>query len=902
MSSAARESGDTPMMQQYQRMKAEAPGAILFFRLGDFYEMFFEDAVTASKVLEITLTARGRESGGQGFPMCGVPVVAAEGHLARLVRRGFRVAICEQVEDPKLARGVVRREIVRIVTPGTAAGERHVQAGETSFVTAILLEQGRVGCAHAEVSTGELRFSEHDPVTDREDLLAELAAFSPREVLVASGTDPAPVRGLFPAGAAPPVSEVDAWTFSRQQAKDVITEQYRVASLAAHGLEQRPLATRAVGAVLAYLRHTQRASLAHLEPPRRVDTDGRLVVDATTQRNLELVQNLRDGSGHGTLLEVMDRTHTAMGARLLRSWVLAPLRGVEAIAERLDAVEALVTAPGPAGVLAAGLRQVGDLERLLSRAVMGHATPRDLHAIASSLAPLQGVATQLGGMPAEMLHATGAAIDPHEDLRADLAFTLVDSPPATTRDGGFIREGRSPELDELHAIARDGRSYLSRLEARERERTGIASLKVRHNKVFGYYIEISNANLERAPEDYVRKQTLSTGERYVTPELKEMEQSILHAHDRAVALEQELFAGLVARVAARAESLRTTARAVGTADALLSLASAAGSHGWVRPRVEASRALEIRGGRHPVVELMDAALSGPGLGDGRFVPNDTDLDGDLRQVAILTGPNMGGKSTYLRQVALVALMAHAGSFVPAESARMGLVDKIFARVGASDSLATGQSTFMVEMTETARILHEATDESLVVLDEIGRGTATFDGLSIAWAVVEHLHESPRARPRTLFATHYHELTELASSLVRVRNYRMATREWNDEIVFLHRLEEGAGDRSYGIQVARLAGLPKGVVLRAKEVLENLVASDLDPTGQPRLARTRRPRAGVPPGAAPQQLSLFGGGPDADPRLRELAERLAAVDTDGLTPREALDLLAVLVAAGKSALI
>jgi DNA mismatch repair protein MutS len=592
---------------------------------------------------------------------------------------------------------------------------------------------------------------------------------------------------------------------------------------------------------------------------------------------------------------VLDRTATSMGSRTLRAWLLAPLREPSAIDERLDAVEELARDEAAGRSLLASLDRVGDLERRLGRIVMASAGPRDLLATAESLARIPELKSRLAAASAPLLGRLADDLDPLPELRSDLERAIAEDTPALARDGGVIRDGWSAPLDELRSLSRSAREHLARLESSERERTGIGSLKVRHNKVFGYYLEVTQTHLAKVPPDWQRRQTVANGERYTTEDLRALESRILSAQDKSLALEADLFEEMRAKVAGHADALRRTARALGAADALAALASAATAHGYVRPKVDGGTALVIRGGRHPVVERIAAATTLPGLGDGRFVPNDTDLDCAERQIVVLTGPNMGGKSTYLRQVALITLMAQAGSFVPAESARIGVVDRIFTRVGASDHLAAGQSTFMVEMTETARILHEATSRSLVVLDEIGRGTSTFDGLSIAWAVAEYLHETPRVAARTLFATHYHELTGLCALYPRVRNLRMATREWKGDIVFLHRVEEGVGDRSYGIQVARLAGIPGPVISRAREVLENLQRAEIDPTGAPRLARHEAEdgRAKLPKSRAPQ-LPLFG----EDPRLREVADRLASIDVDGLSPRAALDLLAELRAAAK----
>ncbi len=887
--SAAPAHDATPMMQQYRRLKAEAGDAVLFFRLGDFYEMFHDDAILASKLLEITLTARGREHGDGGVPMCGVPHHAAEGHVARLVSAGHKVAICDQVEDPKLAKGPVRRAIVRIVTPGTTSDERMLAPSRQSYLTAVLAEKGRVGLAHVDVSTGEFMFSEFDPESERSEIASELAAIAPREVLVCEEA-PGWLGAVLPATARAAVTALDATEFDRAPARDRIATRWGPGALGAFGLESRPGALRAVGAALAYLQHVLRADLSHLEEPRLRDAGEAVGLDASTRRNLEITESLAGTGSDTTLAGVLDRTATPMGARTLRAWLLSPLRAPDAASARHDAVAELIALEQEGAGFLPRLQGTGDLERLIARVVMGTASPRDVAAIGTVLTRVPDLVRALAACRTGLLREAGARCDGLPEIREAIATTLVDDPPAITRDGGMIREGMSPELDEMRSLARDARVHLSALEAREREATGIGSLKVRHNKVFGYYLEVSQANLDRVPESWQRRQTLANAERFATPELKDLEQRIVHAQDRALVLEADLFERLRARVAEHAGSLRGTARALGRVDALASFASVALAHDYCRPAMDSSRALAIRGGRHPVVERMRLERTTVEFGDGRFVPNDCELDGDERQIFILTGPNMGGKSTYLRQVALITLMAQAGSFVPATEARVGVVDRIFTRVGASDSLATGQSTFMVEMSETARILHEATAASLVVLDEIGRGTSTFDGLSIAWAVAEHLHETPRVAARTLFATHYHELTELATLYPRVHNLRMATREWKGDIVFLHRVEQGAGDRSYGIQVARLAGLPAPVIDRAREVLENLMKAELDPSGEPRLARHAGPSR-VAGGRAPQ-LPLFGE-PAEDPRLRELCEEIARLDVDGLSPRAALDQLAEL---------
>jgi DNA mismatch repair protein MutS len=882
----------TPMLRQYRRIKAEHPDAILMFRLGDFYEMFFDDALRASRALSLTLTSRGRGTANEA-PMCGVPYHAAEGYIARLIRQGFRVAVCDQVEDPRAAKGIVRRAVTRVVSPGTITDPAQLAAREPNYIAALCpapapgggLAPEAIGCAYLDLSTGDFRLSEHRGPRAGASVADQLAGFAPREILcpegIAAGSLLARevVEGVM-ASAAP------AWTFAPQAARRALLQRLGTASLEGYGCEGRDLAIGAAGALLHYLQETQKADLKHItRVVWREEADG-MVLDAATRRTLELVENARDGGRDGTLLSVLDRTRTAMGARMLRDWILRPLLSVESIRERLDAVEFLIARPTERAALCGLLARVHDLERLLARCSLGTANARDLLALRDSCAALPAIAALGVAFTPPALGRLVAGLDVLDDLRLRLAAMLADEPPATVREGGLLRDGVSPELDDLRAIRRDGRAYLASVEARERERTGIGSLKVRYNKVFGYYLEVSHAHRERVPSDYERRQTLVGAERYVTPELKEYEAKVVTAQDRIAALEYDLFVGLRSEVVEAAPRLRRTAGALATLDTLSALAEAAAEHGYARPRVEDSLRLRVADGRHPVVERR--------LDGERFVPNDCDMDAAERQILILTGPNMGGKSTYLRQVALIVLMAQAGSFVPAAEAEVGVVDRIFSRVGASDDLARGQSTFLVEMNETANILNNATRRSLILLDEVGRGTSTFDGLSIAWSVAEYLHDHPEVAARTLFATHYHEMTELALLRPRVKNLTMAVREWNDTIVFLRKVLEGAADRSYGIQVARLAGLPARVIERAREVLANLEREELSRDGRPKLARHLSPEAEMPPVAdadgaasvaAPAQLGLFP--PLEDP----VVEALRQASLDAMSPLEALNFLA-----------
>ena len=878
--------GRTPMLRQYQQIKAEHPDAILMFRLGDFYEMFYDDAIAASKALSLTLTARGRGTPHEA-PMCGVPYQAAEGYIARLIREGFRVAICDQIEDPRRAKGIVRRAVTRVVSPGTVTDERQLQAVAPNYIAALRPSgeparggpRAEVGCAYLDLSTGDFRLEEHRGPRALESLAESVAAFDPREIVLPEGTA---LADLLPREAAGRVlvSAAPGWAFAADAAYRALLERLSTASLEGFGCEGRDLAIGAAGGLLQYLKETQKTDLKHLTRIVWREAGDCMILDAATRRTLEIAENARDGGREGTLLSILDRTETAMGGRLLRDWILRPLVAVEPIGERLEAVGFLIERPAERDALRRLLARVGDLERLLARCSLGTAGARDLVAMRDSLAALPGIAALGVAFTVPALAGQVAGLDVLGDLHARLTDSLADDPPPTIREGGIFRDGVHAELDDLRAIKRDGRAYLAAVEARERARTGIASLKVRYNRVFGYYIEVSNANRGLVPDDYERRQTLIGAERYVTPELKEHEARVLTAQERIEGLEYELFVALREEVAARATRLRATAQAAAALDALASLAEAAAAGGYARPRVDDSGRLRILEGRHPVVERL--------LESERFVQNDCLMDLEERQILILTGPNMGGKSTYLRQVALIVLMAQAGSFVPAAEADIGLVDRIFSRVGASDNLARGQSTFLVEMIETANILNNATPRSLILLDEVGRGTATFDGLSIAWSVAEYLHDTKAVSARTLFATHYHEMTELALLRPRVKNLTMAVREWNETIIFLRKVLEGSADRSYGIQVARLAGLPRDVIERAREVFLNLEREELSRDGRPKLARHLAGEAGpgpAEPASTPAQLGLFA--PEEDPAVGEL--RRAAIDR--MTPLEALNFLA-----------
>lgn len=850
----------TPMMHQYLEIKDRHRDAILFFRLGDFYEMFFEDAEKAAKVLDIALTSRNR-SDGAPVPLCGVPHHAAAPYIGKLLSAGFKVAVCEQVEDPGAAKGVVQRRVVKVVSPGTLTEGEGLDADVNNFLVAVTAAHDAYGLSFVDVTTGEFRFTQ---VKGYAAFTSELGRIQPRELLLPEAQALANLRRDYAHVHCTPGPE--SW-FS-----NAAVQRLRSAGAYDGPDDEWPLGVRAAGAVLAYLEDRSPGAvpvLTALEPYRASQF---LMLDETTQANLELLQGF-GGGRRGSLLGVLEPARTAMGARELRKWILYPLLDERLIRQRQDAVEQLLGDPETRRKLRNALHEVQDLERLSGRVASRIASPRDLAAVKETLRAVERVREEMGRCDSEMLlrlrsglHAAPEAVDLVE--RA-----IVDDPPASLRGGGAIRPGFDGELDELSAVRSNATGWIAELQHRERQRTGIHSLKVRYNKVFGYYIEVTRANLPSVPDDYLRKQTLVNGERFITPELKEYEARVLGSGEEILRLETRLFADLLERIAAHGPLIRESSLALAKLDALLALAETAESRRFVRPRVDSGLALAMSGARHPVVEAA--------LGRGGFVPNDCRLDPETTQIKLLTGPNMAGKSTYMRQVALVVILAQMGGFVPADSAHVGLVDRLFTRFGATDALASGESTFMVEMKETARILRLATPRSLVLLDEVGRGTSTFDGISIAWSLAEFLHESPH-RPRTLFATHYHELTGLARTRERVKNFHFSVKEWQGEVIFLRTLKEGPASRSYGIQVAGLAGLPRGLIDRAKEILKNLEGEEWNAWGQPRLAGAETPSKGV-------QLLLY------EPRGDRLRERLRTIDTNVLTPLEALHVLTELAA-------
>jgi DNA mismatch repair protein MutS len=860
-------------MRQYFEAKRQYRHALLFFRMGDFYEMFYEDALVASRALDLTLTSRSKDSSGAAVPMCGVPFHAADGYIARLVKKGYRVAICEQIEDPKKAKGVVKRDVVRVVSPGTLTDAAYLDAREPAFLMAILASTASAsgalfGVALVDISTGEFDVAEYSGPEGLSSLREEIAVLRPREIVVAAGHD---VSTIIPeiAQIGASITEIDGWHFELESARQTLIDQLRVGSLEGFGLERRQAAVCAAGALVRHLRDTQKAELAHVRTVRLRQLADGLLIDPTTLKHLEVVESTEGGRA-GSLLDEIDRTVTPMGCRLLRAWLLRPLTSLEAIRDRLDAVEELAVRTTDRGKLRDTLKSIQDLERLIARIALSTAGPRDLAALSRSLAAVPRVQLLLSECQAPLVRSLAGELDELADLREWIDRAIGDEPPALARDGGFVRDGLDKEIDELRHISRSGKQVIAAMEDGERTRTGIASLKVRFNRVFGYYIEISKSNLHAVPPDYIRKQTIAGGERYITPALKEYEEKVLGADERIVSRELEIFEALRQRVAAEAPRVLDTARGVAGLDVLSGLAETATACNYTKPYVHDGDEIAASDVRHPVVER---------LAGGAFVPNDIQLNGSTHQLVILTGPNMGGKSTYLRQVALLCLLAQSGSFVPAREAKIGVIDRLYARVGASDNIARGQSTFMVEMQETSHILSGATTKSLVVLDEIGRGTATFDGLSIAWAVAEYIASNPRSRPKTLFATHYHELTDLADALGGVVNFHVAAREWKDDIIFLHKILPGRSDRSYGIQVARLAGLPASVVARAKEILISLEHDALTRGGKPTVSGAVS--------AAQQQLGLFQTASPADEQLKA---RLREIDINRTTPLDALRLL------------
>ncbi len=857
----------TPMMAQYHQIKKEFPHALVFFRLGDFYELFFDDAVLASRELEITLTSRNKEK-GMSVPMCGVPYHAADNYIAKLIRKGYKVAICDQVENPKTAKRLVRREVTRVLTPGTVSDGSLLASHDNNFLGSVWQDGTAVGLAFVDLSTGDFRITEFTGSSSTEQLQTELERLQPKEIIHPSSAKA--VHPFWSQVIACVKTPVEDWTFAYDYAQRLLSEHFGVMNLDGFGCQDKRLAVSAGGAILNYLKESQKASLSHIHQLTYYDLSGSMVLDQSTVRNLELVESLFDGSRNATLIACLDKTSTGMGARLLKSWLLRPEIQLAEITARLDAVGGLKQKLIERETIKSLLKQVYDIERLFSKVSLSTANARDLIALKASLEQVPAIKSELEKFSVPRLRSLEIECDPLNDVVSLIAKALKDNPPILLTDGGLIREGFHTELDELRSISSSGKQFIADLETRERIRTGIHNLKVKFNNVFGYYIEVSKSNLGLVPADYERKQTLVGAERFTTPVLKEYERKVLGAEERVVEIEYQLFCELRAAVSQEAKRIRKTASALAQLDCLVSLAEVAHSYNYVRPELVAEGDFVVTRGRHAVIEQLSDQLP-----TGKFIPNDLYLNDSSDQILIITGPNMGGKSTYLRQSALFSILAQMGSFVPAESAQLPIVDRIFTRIGATDNLARGRSTFMVEMTETAVILNTATPKSLIILDEIGRGTATFDGLSIAWSVIEYLHSHTRAK--TLFATHYHELTELADLLPGVKNYHVSVRESAHDIIFLRRVEPGSADKSYGIEVAKLAGLPQAVLHRAREILKKHEEGEHEISDH--LTRHYKRKKVVS-----SQLSLFM---ITD---HEVLEELRELELDSLTPLQALEKL------------
>ena len=867
----------TPMIQQYMAIKEQYKDCILFYRLGDFYEMFYDDALTASRELEITLTGKncGQE---ERAPMCGVPYHAVDVYLNKLVAKGYKVAICEQAEDPKQAKGIVKREVIRIVTPGTNLSQQALDEGRNNYLMCLVYDNNQFGLAITDISTGDFYTTE---VATLKELYDEIHRFSPSEIICndsfyMSGASLDDFKDRLHVS----VSTLDTWYMDEAVSVQKIKEHFKVASLDGLGLTDFPSGTLAVGALLLYLYETQKNTLDNLTKITPYRSGGYMIIDSATNRNLELIETLREKQKKGSLLWVLDKTKTAMGARLMRNWIEQPLIEKKKITARQDAVEELYNDMITREEIREYLNAVYDLERLVTRISYRTANPRDLIAFKTSLGMIPPVKQLLSQAKSAELKEIDERMDCLEDIYDLIEKSIQDEPPIMIREGGMIKEGYNEDVDKFRLSRTEGKTWLAEMEAREKEKTGIKNLRVRYNKVFGYYLEVTNSYKELVPEDWTRKQTLANAERYITPELKELEDMILGAEDKLAALEYDLYCEVRDSIGEQVVRIQETAKAIAHLDVLASLACVAQSNDYVRPSINTKGVIDIQGGRHPVVEKMN--------NNQMFIDNDTYLDNKNHRISIITGPNMAGKSTYMRQSALIVLMAQIGSFVPAKSANIGIVDRIFTRVGASDDLASGQSTFMVEMTEVANILRNATSRSLLILDEIGRGTSTFDGLSIAWAVVEHISNPKLLGAKTLFATHYHELTELEGKLDSVNNYCIAVREQGDDIIFLRKIIRGGADKSYGIQVARLAGVPDSVIDRAKEIASWLEETDVTDKAKNLQVRTSAKKKEVVREAVPaeKQMSLFDIYPADHPVLKELAE----LDVSNMTPIQALNTL------------
>jgi DNA mismatch repair protein MutS len=859
----------TPMMVQYHRIKREYQDALLFFRLGDFYEMFFEDAKIAAPVLEIALTSR------QKVPMCGVPYHAAHTYLVKLLRKGFKVAICEQVEDAKLARGVVKRDVVKVLTPGTAVELELEEEKENTYIASLVMAGDDWGLALIDLASGEMKTSQGEMGGRLSD---ELFKIFPKEIIYPETQSDEVEKIMVRAGVNHITkSPQEDWLFDHTQAKNLLLDHFQAKSLEGFGLDGRFLAVSASGALLFYLKNLRKDSLALVHGISFTQSSEHMVLDATSIKNLELTKNLRDGRVRESLLDIIDFTVTSMGGRLLRYWLLHPLLNGEEIELRLESVEEFLSKSIERQELATELKSIFDLERLTGKISLAVANAKDLVALKRSLFPLPRIQSLLQSFSAERIAKIHADWDNAEDIEKLIEDAILEEPSFLLTEGGIIKQGYHRELDGLREISHSGKSFIAQMESKEKERTGIPSLKIRYNKVFGYYIDVTKPNLHLVPPDYIRKQTLVNSERFITPELKEYEEKVLNAEQKIGELEYDLFLEVREKISRQKERLQKIASSLAVLDVLSALAELASQRRYSRPNVHQDDRIKIVEGRHPVIEVTNQEP---------FIPNDTYLDTEKEQILIVTGPNMGGKSTYLRQVALICILAQMGSFVPASQAQIGLIDRVFTRIGAMDFLSVGQSTFMVEMLETANILNNATQNSLILLDEIGRGTSTFDGISIAWAVAEYLHNKEGVRAKTLFATHYHELTELELTLERIKNYHVSVKERKENIIFLRKIVAGASDKSYGIHVARLAGIPLPVIERAKEILFNLEKQELDEAGLPRIAY------GSSPERDKSQYLLFQDDRDWE-FLEEMREEIESWDLDSLSPLETLNLVSEL---------
>ena len=854
------------MMEQYHRIKKQYPDALLFFRLGDFYEMFFEDAKTAAPVLEIALTSRHK------VPMCGVPYHAAHSYLVKLLRKGFKVAICEQVEDAKLARGVVKRDVVKVLTPGTAVELELEEEKENSYIASLFLSEEDWGLAIIDLASGEMKTTQGK---GKSMLADELFKVFPKEIIYPEELADE-VQGILACSGMNVVvrSPVEDWFFELSQAKNLLLEHFQTKSLEGFGLDDKALAISVSGALLFYLKNLRKDSLSLVHGLSYIQSSEYMVLDATSIKNLELTKNLRDGRVKDSFLDIIDFTVTSMGGRLLRYWLLHPLLDKKKIERRLETVDEFLSKTIERQELKTGLKDIYDLERLTGKISLAVANAKDLVALKRSLLPLPQIQSIIQSFVSEKMKKIQQDWDNAQDIGELIENALMDEPSFLLTEGGIIKQGYNGELDELREISHSGKSFITQMERKEKTRTGIPSLKIRYNKVFGYYIDVTKPNLHLVPSDYFRKQTLVNSERFITPELKEYEEKVLNAEQKIGELEYDLFLEVREKISLEKERLQKIASCIALLDVLSSLAELASQRSYSRPNVSQEERIRIVEGRHPVIEVMN---------EEPFIPNDTFMDREREQILIVTGPNMGGKSTYLRQVALICILAQMGSFVPASEAEIGLVDRVFTRIGAMDFLSVGQSTFMVEMLETANILNNATNNSLILLDEIGRGTSTFDGLSIAWAVAEYLHDKEDVRAKTLFATHYHELTELELTMERIKNYHVSVKEWKEDIIFLRKIVPGASDQSYGIHVARLAGIPLPVIERAKEILFNLEKQELDDAGLPRIAY------GSSQERDKSQYLLFQEDRERQ-FLDEVIEEIESWDLDALPPLEALNLL------------